>query len=67
MGLVVGFFEAVSGDVGIDLGGDQMRVAQQFLDAAQVGARIQKVRGVTVSQLVRREARIETGDGEVFF
>src|SRR3989442_9190379 len=36
MGLVVGFFEAVGGDVGVDLGGDEMGVAQEFLDAAEV-------------------------------
>ena len=63
---VVGPLEPLGGQVGIDLGRDQVRVAEQFLDAAQVRARVEQVRGITVPQLVRRQVRVQTGDGEVF-
>ena len=51
--------------MGIDLRGDEVRVAEQFLDAAQISAGVEQMRRVTVTQLVRREARIETGGCEM--
>ena len=63
---VVGPLEPFGGQVGIDLGRDQVRVAEQFLHAAQVRARVEQVRRVAVPQLVRRQVRVQTGDGEVF-
>ena len=45
---VVGFLEAFGGEMRVDLGRDEMRMAQQFLDAAQIRSGIQQVRGVTV-------------------
>ena len=42
------------GDVGVDLGGRHVLVAQQLLDAAEVGAVGQKVGGVGVAQGVGR-------------
>lgn len=45
----VGFFEAFGGDVGINLGGDKVSVAEEFLDAAEIGAGIEQVGGVTVA------------------
>jgi phosphoglycerol transferase MdoB-like AlkP superfamily enzyme len=65
--LVVGALETLGAEVGIDLGGDQVGVAQEFLDAAQVCAGVQQVRGVTVPQLMRRQARVQAGDGQVLF
>ena len=66
MGGVVGALEAFGGQVGIDLGGDQVGVAEQFLDAAQVRAGVEQVGGVTVPQLVRGQVRVQAGEGEVF-
>ena len=43
----------------VNLGCHQVRVAEQFLDAAQICTGIEQMCGVTVSQLVRREARIQ--------
>ena len=59
MRCVVGFLQSLSGDMRVNLRRDQMRVAEQFLHAAQIRARVQQVRRVTVPQLVRRQARIE--------
>ena len=42
------------GDVRVHLSRHQMRVAQQFLHTSQVRSRIQEVRGIAMSQLVRR-------------
>jgi len=53
--------------VGVYLGRDQVLVAEQFLDAAQIGSGIEHVGGVAMPQFVRGKVRIETGDGEVFF
>jgi hypothetical protein len=65
--LVVGFFEAFSGDVGVDLGGDEVGVAEEFLDAAEIGAGIEHVGGVAVAEFVGGEFWIEADEGEVFF
>jgi len=67
VGLVVGFFEAFGGDVGVDLGGDEMSVAEEFLDAAEVSASVEHMGGVAVTEFVRCEIRIEAGGGEVAF
>ncbi len=40
-----------------------MRVTEEFLDAAEIGAGIEQVRGEAVPELVRREIRIEPGGG----
>ena len=65
MGRVVSFFQPLDGDVGIDLRRHEMGVAEEFLDAAEVGAAIEKMRGVTVAEFVGREFRIESGAREV--
>ena len=62
---VVGSLEPFCGQVGVDLGRDQVRVAEQLLDAAQVGARVKEVGRVTVPQLVRRQVRVQAGKGKV--
>ena len=64
---VVGLFQAFSGEMSVNLGGDEVRMAEEFLNTAQVGAGIQQVRGVTVPQFVRGQVRIEAGEGEIFF
>ena len=53
MRLVEGVEEPGGGDVGIDLRGDQTFVAEEFLYAADVGARVEQVSGKAVSQGVR--------------
>ncbi len=57
MGRIVGFLEAFCGDVGVDLRGGQMRVAQQFLHTPQIGPRVEQVGGVAVAEFVRRQMR----------
>ena len=64
---VVSFLQTFRCDVGIDLRRDKMRVAQQFLHAAQVRSGIQKVRRVTVPQLVWSQAWIKSGESQIFF
>ena len=54
VGLGVGLHEAFGADVGVNLGGGEAGVAEQFLDAAQVGTGVEQVRGEGVAQLVRR-------------
>ena len=61
MGGVVGFFEALNGDVSVDLRRDEVRVAEEFLDAAEIGAAIEKMRGVAVAEFVRGEIGVESG------
>ena len=63
---VVGALEALGGQVGIDLGRDQVGVAKQLLHAAQVRTSVQQMGRVAMPQLVRRQVRVQTGDGEVF-
>jgi hypothetical protein len=55
MGGVVGFLQSLGSQVRVDLRGDEVRVAEQFLHAAQVRAGIEQMRGVTVPQFMRRE------------
>ena len=48
--------QAVGGDVGVDLGGGDVGVAQQGLDDAQVGAAFQQMGGEGVAQDVGADA-----------
>ena len=47
--------EAGAGHVGVDLGRADARMAEQFLDHAQVSAVFQEMRGKAVSQHVGRD------------
>ena len=67
MRVVVGLFEAVGGEVGVDLGGDEVFVPEQFLHAAQIGAAVEQMGGEAVPQLVWRELGIEPGDFQIMF
>ena len=51
----VDFAEAVAGNVGVDLGGADVGVAQQFLNNAQVGAMLEEMGGEAVAQHVRSD------------
>src|SRR5579859_8109644 len=57
MCLPVAGAQPLDGDVRVDLGGRQGRVAQDLLDAAQVGAAFQQVGGCGVAQAVRTGVR----------
>jgi len=67
MGGVVRFFEAFGGEMGINLRRDEVRMAEEFLDAAQVSAGVEEVRGVTVAEFVRGQVWVEAGEGEILF
>ena len=64
---VVGLLQSFGGHVRINLRRDEMRVAEQFLHAPQIRAGVQQVRRVTVPQLVRRQARIQSGNDQILF
>ena len=53
VGLIVGFGQMLKIQMGIDLGGGQIRVTQQFLHRPQIAARLQHVGGEGMAQLVR--------------
>jgi len=53
MCLVVSTFEALRGDVSINLGGGEVRMTEELLNAAQVGASVQHVGGIAMPELVR--------------
>lgn len=67
MGVVVDLFHAFGGDVGVDLGGGETGVAEEFLDAAEVCAVVEEVGGEAVAELVRGDAERDGGGAEVFF
>ena len=67
MGLVVGAFEALGGEMGVNLSGGEVGVAEEFLDAAEVGPGVEHVRGEAVAEFVGREVGIEAGESEIFF
>ncbi len=66
MGLAVGFLEALDGDVGVDLGGGDAGVAEEFLDAAEIGAGVEHVSGEGVAELVGADVDGDAGVAEVF-
>ena len=54
MRLFVFASEVLQADVRVFLCGGETRVSQQFLDAAEISAPFQKMRGKTVTERVRR-------------
>ena len=55
--------QAVLGDVGVDLGGGDVGVAEQGLDHAQIGPAFQQMGGEGMAQHMRADpGRIEAGD-----
>ena len=67
MGGIVGFFEALDGDVSVDLRGGEVGVAEEFLDAAEIGAAVKEVCGVAVAEFVGGDFGIEAGAGKISF
>jgi hypothetical protein len=67
MRLLVGRFQVRRAHVRVDLRRDQAFVAEEFLDAADVGAAVEEVRGEAVAERVRAGALVEAGHLEIFF
>lgn len=65
VGGIVGLLEAIGGDVRVNLGGDEVSVAEKFLHAPKVRAGIEHVSGVAVAKFVWRELGIETAGFEI--
>ena len=63
MRLLVDLFQAFGRDVRVDLRGGKIGVAEEFLDAAQIRAGVEHVRGETVTQFVRSQRGVES-DGK---
>ncbi len=57
------FPEAFLIDVGVDLGGGDVGVAEEFLDDAEVGAAFEEVGGERVPQQVRVDVLLDAGEG----
>ena len=61
------FAEAIASDVGINFGGADGRVAEQFLNHAQIRAIFQKVSGEAVTQHVRGDIALNAGAADTLF
>ncbi len=61
MCLVIGALQSLGGEVRVHLSRHEMRVAQEFLHASQIGSRIEQMRGVAVPEFVRRQMRVQSG------
>ena len=66
MRLLVRLLQPLGRDVRVNLRRHQMRMPKQFLHAAQIRARIQKMRRITVPQFVRRDGRIQPRQRQIF-
>lgn len=61
------FFEVGVGDVGVDLGGANVGMAEHGLDGADVGAIHEKVGCERVTESVRGNMLRDAGEASVFF
>ncbi len=66
MGLVERVKETRGRHVGVDLRGDEALVPEEFLNAADVCARVEQMRGKTVTQRVGAGSAGESGGEEMF-
>ena len=64
MGEAVDLLQALRGHMGVDLRGGEARVPQHVLDAAQIGAALQKVGGEGVAQGMGRERLVQPRCGQ---
>lgn len=67
MGFVVGLFHALHGDMGVNLRRRQVNVAEQCLDASQIGPIIQKMGGKAMAKLVWADAQLDRGLSQMLF
>lgn len=66
VGLVVDLFELLRGEVGIDLSSRKRLMAEQLLNASQIGAVIEHMRREAVPERMRADIRVEAGHLQVF-
>lgn len=66
VGGVVDLFHTGGGDVGVDLGGGEVGVAEELLDAAEVGSVVEEVGGEAVAQFVGTDLELDAGTAQVF-
>ena len=66
MGGIIDLLHAGGGDVGVDLGGAEVGVAEELLDAAEVGAVVEEVGGEAVPEFVRADLEADGGVAQVF-
>ena len=65
MVLVVDFFQVFPVDVGINLGGGDVGVAEHLLDRPEIGAGVEKMSGKGVADRVRRDLLLQGGAADV--
>jgi hypothetical protein len=58
--------KTVGGDVGIDFGGGDGGVAEEFLDDAEISAVLEQVRGEAVSEHMRSDVTFDAGHAGAF-
>jgi len=66
MRFFVGFFQAFHGDVSVDLRGGDAGVAEEGLDAAEIGAGVEHVSGKGVAEFVGANGNRDIGVAEIF-
>lgn len=67
MGFLVSGSEFFGGKMGIDLGGGEICMSQEFLNASEVGAGVEKMSGEAVAEFMGCNGGIQAGLTEVFF
>src|SRR3990167_7997793 len=65
VGLVIDLLQPLGRDVRVDLRRREARVAQQLLDAAQIGPAVKQMRREAVAQAVRADGRRQPGELDV--
>ena len=65
MGFGVDLPEPLDTDMGVDLSGAQILMAQQFLNAPEIGTRIQQVRGKGVAEFMGGEIRGQSCEDQI--
>ncbi len=66
MKLLVDFFEVLVGDMGVDLGGGDVGVAEHGLDGAEVSAVHKEIGGEAMAESVGRDVLCDAGFAGVF-
>ena len=66
MSRLIGLFQSLSTDMGVDLGRRKTGMPKEGLHTAQIRTIIQQVCGKTVAQLVRADIDGQTGKSSVF-
>src|SRR5579863_1599286 len=64
MGTTVNLFQMTHADMSIALRSGETRMAEHLLNRAQVGAGVEQMRREAVAQTMRRQGRLEAGNGQ---